>query len=156
MQSIVYCLYQHFCILSCTYFTLHTSIPLVFLFGSCSSLFCLSCLLVSHRTEAISEHEAQRQNDSHFHKARCLAGTSHRLRRNCKHSLAKILGNEFTTNSDCRLLVSFTGVPVWSFDTVSIDSDLDSVCTEQVRQHIHKRPGKRLWKRWREAGLIMK
>ncbi|XP_042277382.1 trichohyalin isoform X3 [Thunnus maccoyii] len=33
------------------------------------------------------------------------------------------------------------GVPVWSFDTVSIDSDLDSVCTEQVRQHIHRRPG---------------
>ncbi|XP_033946315.1 golgin subfamily A member 6-like protein 22 [Pseudochaenichthys georgianus] len=33
------------------------------------------------------------------------------------------------------------GVPVWSFDTVSIDSDLDSVCTEQVRKHIHRRPG---------------
>ncbi|CAK6966516.1 trichohyalin isoform X4 [Scomber scombrus] len=33
------------------------------------------------------------------------------------------------------------GVPVWSFDTVSIDSDLDSVCTEQIRQHIRKRPG---------------
>ncbi|TMS03954.1 hypothetical protein E3U43_000843 [Larimichthys crocea] len=33
------------------------------------------------------------------------------------------------------------GVPVWSFDTVSIDSDLDSVCTEQVRKHIHTRPG---------------
>ncbi|XP_059192770.1 trichohyalin [Centropristis striata] len=33
------------------------------------------------------------------------------------------------------------GVPVHSFDTVSIDSDLDSVCTEQIRQHIHKRPG---------------
>ncbi|KAI3372856.1 hypothetical protein L3Q82_023299, partial [Scortum barcoo] len=33
------------------------------------------------------------------------------------------------------------GVPVWSFDAVSIDSDLDSVCTEQVRQHIHRRPG---------------
>ncbi|XP_045890395.1 myosin-11 isoform X4 [Micropterus dolomieu] len=60
---------------------------------------------ISHRTEPISEHEAQRQNDSHLPKARCLAG-----------------------------------VPVWSFDTVSIDSDLDSVCTEQVRQHIHKRP----------------
>lgn len=29
-----------------------------------------------------------------------------------------------------------------SFDTVSIDSDLDSVCTEQVRQHIHRLPGK--------------
>ncbi|XP_060895241.1 trichohyalin isoform X2 [Labrus mixtus] len=33
------------------------------------------------------------------------------------------------------------GVPVRSFDTVSIDSDLDSVCTEQVRLHIHRRPG---------------
>ncbi|XP_078105767.1 uncharacterized protein LOC144517557 [Sander vitreus] len=36
---------------------------------------------------------------------------------------------------------SLAGVPVWSFDTVSIDSDLDSVCTEQVRQHIHRQPG---------------
>lgn len=35
---------------------------------------------------------------------------------------------------------------MWSFDTVSIDSDLDSVCTEQVRQHIHRRPGERLHK----------
>ncbi|XP_056232257.1 putative protein tag-278 isoform X2 [Seriola aureovittata] len=33
------------------------------------------------------------------------------------------------------------GVPVRSFDTVSIASDIDSVCTEQVRQHIHRRPG---------------
>nr|XP_046242081.1 trichohyalin [Scatophagus argus] len=33
------------------------------------------------------------------------------------------------------------GVPVWSFDTVSIESDLDSVCTEQVRQHLRSRPG---------------
>ncbi|KAM7391992.1 hypothetical protein PAMP_022636 [Pampus punctatissimus] len=33
------------------------------------------------------------------------------------------------------------GVPVWSFDSVSIDSDLDTVCTEQVRQHIHRQPG---------------
>ncbi|CAJ1068247.1 trichohyalin isoform X2 [Xyrichtys novacula] len=33
------------------------------------------------------------------------------------------------------------GVPVWSFDTVSIDCDLDSVSTEQVRQHIHWQPG---------------
>ncbi|TKS78680.1 hypothetical protein D9C73_012493 [Collichthys lucidus] len=32
-------------------------------------------------------------------------------------------------------------VPVWSFDTVSIDSDLDSVCTEMVRKYIHTRPG---------------
>ncbi|XP_030594000.1 trichohyalin isoform X3 [Archocentrus centrarchus] len=33
------------------------------------------------------------------------------------------------------------GVPVLSFDAVSIDSDLDTVCTEQVRQHMHKWPG---------------
>ncbi|XP_037115926.1 trichohyalin isoform X2 [Syngnathus acus] len=31
------------------------------------------------------------------------------------------------------------GVPVWNFDTVSIDSDLDSVCTDQVRQVLHRR-----------------
>ncbi|XP_075324983.1 uncharacterized protein LOC142382749 [Odontesthes bonariensis] len=36
-----------------------------------------------------------------------------------------------------------SGVPVRSFDTVSIDSDLDTVCTERVRQHIHK------WTGWR-------
>ncbi|KAK9522779.1 hypothetical protein VZT92_019225 [Zoarces viviparus] len=33
------------------------------------------------------------------------------------------------------------GVPVWSFNTVSIDSDSDSVCTEPVRQYIHRQPG---------------
>ncbi|KAF7665539.1 hypothetical protein LDENG_00140360 [Lucifuga dentata] len=37
--------------------------------------------------------------------------------------------------------ISLAGVPVWSFDTVSIDSDLDSVCMEKIRQHIHRRPG---------------
>ncbi|KAF1389157.1 hypothetical protein PFLUV_G00070540 [Perca fluviatilis] len=42
---------------------------------------------------------------------------------------------------------SLAGVPVWSFDTVSIDSDLDSVCTEQVRQHIHRQTG------WRSLTL---
>ncbi|XP_062237922.1 trichohyalin isoform X1 [Platichthys flesus] len=33
------------------------------------------------------------------------------------------------------------GVPVRSFDSVSIASDLDSVSTERIRQHIHTRPG---------------
>lgn len=28
-----------------------------------------------------------------------------------------------------------------SFDSVSVDSDLDSVRTEQVRRHIHRRSG---------------
>ncbi|XP_047197221.1 uncharacterized protein LOC124852384 [Hippoglossus stenolepis] len=36
------------------------------------------------------------------------------------------------------------GVPVRSSDSVSIASDLDSVSTERVRQHIHTRPGERL------------
>ncbi|XP_019716768.1 trichohyalin isoform X2 [Hippocampus comes] len=31
------------------------------------------------------------------------------------------------------------GIPVWNFDTVSVDSDLDSVCTDQVRQHLCRR-----------------
>lgn len=43
-----------------------------------------------------------------------------------------------------------------SFDSVSIDSDLDSVCTEQIRLHIHRRPGERPKKMWRRASLIMK
>lgn len=30
---------------------------------------------------------------------------------------------------------------MWSFDTVSIDSDLDSVRTEQVRQHLQRCSG---------------
>ncbi|XP_054629178.1 trichohyalin isoform X3 [Dunckerocampus dactyliophorus] len=33
------------------------------------------------------------------------------------------------------------GVPVWNFDTVSIDSDLDSVCTDVVRRHLHRQAG---------------
>lgn len=40
---------------------------------------------------------------------------------------------------------------MWSFDTVSIDSDLESVCTEQVRQHLHRRPGERHQTMWREV-----
>ncbi|XP_039875168.1 trichohyalin isoform X1 [Simochromis diagramma] len=45
-------------------------------------------------------------------------------------------------NSSCSPKTRcLAGVPVLSFDTVSIDSDLDTVCTEQVRQHIHKWPG---------------
>ncbi|XP_039875170.1 trichohyalin isoform X3 [Simochromis diagramma] len=44
-------------------------------------------------------------------------------------------------NSSCSPKTRcLAGVPVLSFDTVSIDSDLDTVCTEQVRQHIHKWP----------------
>ncbi|XP_051923686.1 trichohyalin isoform X2 [Hippocampus zosterae] len=31
------------------------------------------------------------------------------------------------------------GIPVRNFDTVSVDSDLDSVCTDQVRQHLCRR-----------------
>lgn len=60
----------------------------------------------------------------------------------------------FTANSDCRLLVSFLGVPVRSFDTVPIDSNLDSVCTEQVRQLIHRQPGKGLQKMQRNVTVI--
>ncbi|XP_077376959.1 uncharacterized protein LOC144018559 isoform X2 [Festucalex cinctus] len=42
------------------------------------------------------------------------------------------------------------GVPVWNFDTVSIDSDLDSVCTDQVRQHLHR------WAVERPTGAVKK
>ncbi|XP_071339047.1 trichohyalin isoform X2 [Trachinotus anak] len=45
-------------------------------------------------------------------------------------------------NNNCSPMARcLAGVPVRSFDTVSIASDLDSVCTEQVRQHIHRQPG---------------
>ncbi|XP_069577634.1 golgin subfamily A member 6-like protein 25 [Brachyistius frenatus] len=47
-------------------------------------------------------------------------------------------------NSSCSPKAKcLAGVPVWSFDSLSIDSDLDTVSTDQVRQHIHKRPGLR-------------
>lgn len=31
---------------------------------------------------------------------------------------------------------SLTGMPMQSFDSVTIDTDLDTVCSEQVRQHL--------------------
>ncbi|XP_047447589.1 trichohyalin [Mugil cephalus] len=50
-------------------------------------------------------------------------------------------GNIQYNNSCSPRAKCLAGVPVRSFDTVSIDSDLDTVCTEHVRQHIHKRSG---------------
>lgn len=47
------------------------------------------------------------------------------------------------SNSNRSVFVSPPGVPVWNFDTVTIDSELDSVRTEKVWQHIHSRPGER-------------
>ena len=41
-----------------------------------------------------------------------------------------------------------------SFDTVSIDSDLDTVCTERVRQHINKWTGGTLQEMGRNISLI--
>ncbi|KAJ4942069.1 hypothetical protein JOQ06_011939 [Pogonophryne albipinna] len=59
------------------------------------------------------------------------------------HRTEAVTGHETTQlNNSCSPKARcLAGVPVWSFDTVSIDSDLDSVCTEQVRNHIHRRPG---------------
>ncbi|KAK5910234.1 hypothetical protein CesoFtcFv8_004087 [Champsocephalus esox] len=59
------------------------------------------------------------------------------------HRTEAVTGHETTQlNNSCSPKARcLAGVPVWSFDTVSIDSDLDSVCTEQVRKHIHRRPG---------------
>lgn len=31
-----------------------------------------------------------------------------------------------------------------SFDSVSIDSELDSVCTEQTQQHVNRQAGERV------------
>ncbi|KAG7223490.1 hypothetical protein INR49_015483 [Caranx melampygus] len=49
--------------------------------------------------------------------------------------------NQQHNNSPAPKARCLAGVPVRSFDTVSIASDLDSVCTEQVRQHIDRLPG---------------
>ncbi|XP_025767738.1 trichohyalin isoform X6 [Oreochromis niloticus] len=54
----------------------------------------------------------------------------------------EVLKDPENVNSSCSPKTRcLAGVPVLSFDTVSIDSDLDTVCMEQVRQHIHKWPG---------------
>ncbi|CAI5650308.1 unnamed protein product [Oreochromis niloticus] len=54
----------------------------------------------------------------------------------------EVLKDPENVNSSCSPKTRcLAGVPVLSFDTVSIDSDLDKVCMEQVRQHIHKWPG---------------
>lgn len=148
--SHLYCLQQQCCIVDCSLQPPHHSSLRLDLY-SYTPLFCCSLLPVSYRTEDATEHETLRQNNKRSPKARCLAGTTHRLHLIRKHRLANPPGHSSTPNSDQRL-VSFTGVPVWSFDTVSIDSDLESVCTEQVRQHLHRRPGERHQTVWREAG----
>ncbi|KAF3850811.1 hypothetical protein F7725_012583, partial [Dissostichus mawsoni] len=93
---------------------------------------------LSHRTEAVTGHETTQLN-SCSPKARVwqVPHTDNILDLTCTHCEANPLGNVFTSNSDSCRLVSLAGVPVWSFDSVSIDSDLDSVCTEQVRNHLH-------------------
>lgn len=53
-----------------------------------------------------------------------------------------LLGKRVSVDNTCQQPVSVAGVPVWSFDNVSIDSELDSVCTEQVRKHLHMQPGR--------------
>lgn len=41
------------------------------------------------------------------------------------------------------LFACFIGVPMQSFDSVSIDSELDSVCTEQIQQHVNRQAGEK-------------
>lgn len=147
--SHLYCLQQQCCIVDCSLQPPHHSSLRLDLY-SYTPLFCFSLLPVSYRTEDATEHETLRQNNKRSPKARCLAGTTHRLDLIRKHRPANPPGHSSTPNSDQRL-VSFTGVPVWSFDTVSIDSDLESVCTEQVRQHLQRRPGERHQTVWREV-----
>ncbi|XP_030000065.1 plectin [Sphaeramia orbicularis] len=57
----------------------------------------------------------------------------------------------YTSSPKARCLA---GVPMLSFDTVSIDSDLDSISTEQVRQHIHRQP--EMWMNFVTTKLMMK
>ncbi|XP_054867244.1 early endosome antigen 1 isoform X2 [Amphiprion ocellaris] len=70
---------------------------------------------------------SDRVNTSHFVSHRTGVAADHE---NVQH------------NNSCSLTARcLAGVPVCSFDTVSIDSDLDTVSTEQVRHHIRKQPG---------------
>ncbi|XP_031712281.1 GRIP and coiled-coil domain-containing protein 2 isoform X8 [Anarrhichthys ocellatus] len=61
-------------------------------------------------------------------------------------------GAEERYNTPQRLGDDGSRVPVRSFDTVSIDSDSDSVCTEPVRQHIHRQPG---WRSLIQSVMVM-
>ncbi|XP_068559319.1 paramyosin isoform X2 [Cebidichthys violaceus] len=61
-------------------------------------------------------------------------------------------GAEERYNTPQRLGDDGSRVPVWSFDTVAIDSDIDSLCTKQVRQHIHRRRG---WRFLIQSATVM-
>ncbi|TWW60431.1 hypothetical protein D4764_05G0005210, partial [Takifugu flavidus] len=52
------------------------------------------------------------------------------------------MGNEsLQQNKLSSKIKTLAGVPMQSFDSVSIDSELDSVCTVQVRQYINGQSG---------------
>lgn len=91
---------------------------------------------VCHRMETVIENESlQPQNCS---KVKTLAGTSDIC------LFGEVKSSVYTV---CLcLFVCFIGVPMRSFDSVSIDSELDSVCTEQIRQHLKGQAGERVQK----------
>ncbi|XP_026178101.1 trichohyalin isoform X2 [Mastacembelus armatus] len=89
---------------------------------------------VSHVSEKTGAGEgyksSQSMHDNSFSHKTDVVTELENLQHNCSSPLTRCLA----------------GVPVMNFDSVSIDSDLDTVCTEQVRQHIHKQLGNRLQK----------
>jgi len=67
-----------------------------------------------------------------------------------RYSRAVRFLSRFFANLPCdlhlnKLFFPLTGMPLQSFDSVTIDTDLDTVCSEQVRQHLKStlsnRPG---------------
>ncbi|XP_034004398.1 trichohyalin isoform X2 [Trematomus bernacchii] len=94
------------------------------------------CVYNSHGVNTSSRRKAgERYNSPQRHGDDSSHSVSHRTEVVTGHEVTQ-LNNSCSPKARC-----LAGVPVWSFDTVSIDSDLDSVCTEQVRNHIHRRPG---------------
>lgn len=136
---------QHFCIVGCS---LHCSLYSTL---ACLQTFITVCLyLVSLLSCSLSQNRGWNRTwnpaaEQPFSSGQVLGRYHRQITLLLQAQSSK---PSFTINSDLKLLVSFIGVPVWSFDTVSIDSDLDSVCTEQVRQHIHRRSGERLQKKY--------
>lgn len=96
-------------------------------------------IAVCRRTEVVIENESLKQNKLSS-KVKTLAGIS-----DISLPLAGQEG-QIAIIHCLFFFVCFIGVPMQSFDSVSIDSELDSVCTEHIRQHLNRQAGERVKK----------
>lgn len=94
-------------------------------------------IAVCGRTEVVIGNESLKQNNLSS-KVKTLAGNS---------DISLPLAGQGGQIIRCLFLyVCFIGVAMQSFDSVSIDSELDSVCTEHIRQHLNRQAGERVKK----------